>query len=139
MNRDEILAALNAEIDHLTAVRDLMSGRSQAETSRRPGQPKGSSKKTTSLNLEELVPGKTRSMSAEGKARIAEAQRKRWAAQKSKPAKKASSTAATPVRKSAAVAKKAIKRVAKPTSAKVAPKKPATSAQTKKEASAGTE
>ena len=139
MNRDEILAALNAEIDHLTAVRDLMNGSSPAEAPRRPGRPKGSSKKVSDINLDELVTKKKRSMSVEGKARIADAQRKRWAAQKRKPAKKVSKIPTKPVRKSAPVAKKAAKPAVRSTSAKVAPKKPSRPVQTKQETPAGTE
>ena len=139
MNRDEILAALNAEIDHLTAVRDLMNGSSPAEAPRRPGRPKGSPAKAITLNSEEFVAKKKRTMSAEGKARVAEAQRKRWAAQKRKPAKKVSKTSVKPVRKSASVAKKSTKRTARPTPAKVAPKKPSLPVQTRQETPAGTE
>ena len=139
MNRDEILAALNAEIDHLTAVRDLMNGNSPAEAPRRPGRPKGLTSKAVSFNPEEFVTKKPRTMSAEGKARVAEAQRKRWAAQKRKPTKKVSKTPVKVIRKSAPVVKKATKPAARRTPKKLSPKKPSLPVQTVKETSAGTE
>jgi hypothetical protein len=58
----------------------LLEQTTEAEPVRRPGRPKGSANKATSFNPEEFAP-KKRAMSAEGKARIAAAQKKRWAAQ----------------------------------------------------------
>ncbi len=139
MNRDEILAALNAEIDHLTAVRDLMNGNSPAEAPRRPGRPRGVTSKAISFNPEEGVAKKPRTMSAEGKARVAEAQRKRWAALKRKPTKKVAKTPVKAIRKSAPVVKKAVKPAARRTPTKVSPKNPSAPVQTPKETSAGTE
>jgi hypothetical protein len=68
MHTRDILAALNAEIAQLRSVRYLLAD--SASTKRR-GRPLGSSSHS-----------KKRTMSAAGKKRIAEAQRKRWAKQK---------------------------------------------------------
>lgn len=68
MRVDEILASIDAEISTLQRARALLIGTE-------PNGPKGkaSSKKTLR---------KKRTLSPEAKARIAEGQRKRWAAQK---------------------------------------------------------
>ena len=75
MNQNEMVQSLRAEIAKLQRVLDLLldqpTGVNQV---RRPGRPKGSGNKAVSFNPEEFAP-KKRTMSAEGKARIAEAQR----------------------------------------------------------------
>ncbi len=82
LNQQEMIQSLRAEIAKLQRVIDLLLDEpSVAEQVRRPGLPKGSGTRATSVNPEEFAP-KKRSMSAEGKARIADAQKKRWAAQK---------------------------------------------------------
>lgn len=83
-----MIQSLRAEIAKLQQVLDLLlEGTTEAASVRRPGRPKGSSSKATSFNPEQFAPAK-RTMSAEGKARIAAAQKKRWAAQKATPAKR---------------------------------------------------
>ena len=122
MDRNGILEYLNAEITRLTTVRDLMTG--QETEPRRRGRPKGSVSKATSFNPEEFAPPKRRTMSPEGKARIAAAQKKRWAAQKSKPVKKTAAAKGSSARKSAPVAKKSVaKAVRRPAAKKAAVKK----------------
>ena len=92
MNRNEVIGSIKAEIAKLQRVLDmLLEQPSEVVEARRPGRPKGSSNKATSFNPEELAPTK-RTMSAEGKARIVAAQKKRWAAQKAAPAKRPSKT-----------------------------------------------
>ena len=82
MNQDEMIQSLRAEIAKLQRVLDpLLHQSSTADQVRRPGRPKGSGSKATSFNPEEFAP-KKRTMSAEGKARIAAAQKKRWAVSK---------------------------------------------------------
>jgi hypothetical protein len=66
MNTTDILALIDAEIATLQQARALIVG---TEIRRRPGRPKGTGKKK-------------RNLSPEGRARIAEAVKKRWAAQK---------------------------------------------------------
>jgi hypothetical protein len=70
MNTQDILFAIDAEIARLQSARSLLAG--TASTTRR-GRPR-----TSGLHA---VP-KKRTMSAAGRKRIAEAQRKRWAKQK---------------------------------------------------------
>jgi hypothetical protein len=78
MNTHEIITILDAEIARLQQVRVLFSSSS---VSKRRGRPPAS--------VASLKPVKRRTMSAAGRKRIAEAQRKRWAAQKATARKKA--------------------------------------------------
>jgi hypothetical protein len=64
-----------------TGTRVLLEQPNTPAEIRRPGRPRGSNDRATSFNPEASAPRK-RTMSAEGKARIAAAQKKRWAAQK---------------------------------------------------------
>ncbi len=124
MDLKEIVAYLNAEISRLTSARDLMAGQN-AEASPRRGRPKGSTNKSISVEAEKFLSPKRRTMSPEGKARIAAAQKKRWAAQKSTPVKASLTRKSAPVAKKAvtkAVRKPAVKRaIAKRTLAKKTP------------------
>ena len=94
MTTNEIISALDEEISRLRQVRDLLAGvervskstltdtqfdlSAEAAPKRGRGRPKGSTNKTTSFNPSEFSP-KRRTMSPEGRARIAAAQRARWA------------------------------------------------------------
>jgi hypothetical protein len=69
VNTQELLAAIDQEIARLQNARNLLAG--SGETKRR-GRPSGTGKK----------PAKKRTLSAAARQKIAEAQRKRWAAQK---------------------------------------------------------
>ena len=69
VNTPEIVAALDTEIARLQHARTLIAGSAQPK---RRGQPPASPKAAS----------KKRTMSAEGRKRIADAQRKRWAARK---------------------------------------------------------
>ena len=92
MNQNEMIQSLRAEINKLQRVLDLLLEQTtETEAVRRPGRPKGSANKAASFNPEEFAP-KKRAMSAEGKARIAAAQKKRWAAQKAASTKRPSKT-----------------------------------------------
>jgi hypothetical protein len=78
MANDNILALIDAEIARLTQVRSLLAGIGKI-----------SSKVIERNTRKSVAPVKTRKkakrvLSAEARARIADAQRKRWAAQKSK-------------------------------------------------------
>ena len=79
MNIEYILAELDREINRLQQARDLLSGPT-AENPRGRGRPKGSKN-----NPKDDQPGTSgkRSLSAEGKRRIAEAQKPAGAAKKS--------------------------------------------------------
>jgi hypothetical protein len=73
VNTNEIVAALDIEIARLQQARAALAG---FDAPRRRGRPPASPAAASSRALEK------RTMSAAGRARIAEAQRKRWAAQK---------------------------------------------------------
>ena len=99
MNQNEMIQSLRAEIAKLERVLELLLDEPSASKEvRRPGRPKGSGNRATSFNPEEFAP-KKRTMSAEGKARIAAAQKKRWAAQKSAPSKSANNATPAAARK----------------------------------------
>ena len=68
---DSILAQIDSEIARLTQVRSLLAG-------------SGSSKKTERKTRKTAAKRKSRVLSPEARKRIADAQRKRWAAQKAK-------------------------------------------------------
>ena len=138
MEIPEIVRALDAQIAQLQQVRQLLSDSASTsvpseEPAKRRGRPPGTAKPV------EAKPAGKRTMSEEGKARIAAAQKKRWA--KSKKAAKAAAsaivanTAAAPAKK--APAKKAAVPASKTKPAKVAAKKaapPAKKAPAKKSA-----
>ena len=74
MSIESILAEIDAEITRLTQVRSLLAGSRSISSSgakSKPGRPAGKTKKK-------------RVLSADARKRIADAQRKRWAAQKAK-------------------------------------------------------
>ena len=86
MNQEEIIQSVRAEIVKLQQVLDLLLGGSMSAASpagviRRPGRPKGSGSRATVAQPETGTSTK-RTMSEEGRARIAAAQKKRWAASK---------------------------------------------------------
>ena len=73
MSIETILAEIDAEIARLTQVRSLLAGSRAVNSS-------GARSKTTHANKSR----RRRVLSAEARKRIADAQRKRWAAQKAK-------------------------------------------------------
>jgi hypothetical protein len=70
MNTQDIVSTIDAEIARLQSARSLLAGTASIK---RRGRPRTS---------ESAVAPKKRTMSAAGRKRIAEAQRKRWAKQK---------------------------------------------------------
>jgi hypothetical protein len=68
MNTSEVLRHINEEIARLQQVRALLTGE---QTKRKPGRPSKPAKKAPAA--------KKRTISAEGRARIAAAQKARWA------------------------------------------------------------
>lgn len=72
MSTSDILSLIDAEIANLQQARALLAASTNGKSPDRP--------KKTTLPVAKLR--KKRTMSAEGRARIAEAQRKRWAAKK---------------------------------------------------------
>jgi hypothetical protein len=70
MNTRDILSAIDAEIARLQSARSLLAG---TTSTKRRGQPRTSTSP---------IAPKKRTMSAAGRKKIAEAQRRRWAKQK---------------------------------------------------------
>lgn len=75
MNTDEILRQIDAEISRLTQARDLVANAASHRTNPRLRRGSTASPKPKTA-------AKKRTISAEGRARIAAAQRRRWAKQK---------------------------------------------------------
>ena len=108
MNTAEILSAIDEELTRLEQARALLGGVSSAPAKvvtegKRRGRPPGATKQMP------VAEKKTRTMSEEGRARIAAAQKARWAAKKKaeKKAATASASALAP-KKTAAPAKKSV-------------------------------
>jgi hypothetical protein len=116
MNTNEILEAIDQQITQLQKARELLAGAAadapaiattqsaKKSPAKRRGRPKGSTNKKPEAIVPAAKKAGKRTMSAEGKARIAAAQKARWAAQKkaSVPAKPAAKkTAAKTVKKAA--------------------------------------
>jgi hypothetical protein len=78
---DSVIAQIDAEIARLTQVRSLLASTGTTSVTARGGKAKKAPAKTAAR--------KKRTLSPEARKRIAEAQRKRWAAQKAKTKKAA--------------------------------------------------
>jgi hypothetical protein len=76
---EEILAGIDQEIARLQHARNLLAGDQP-----RRGRPRGSTSKKATKAAKAVKPtaGKKRKLSAEGRKRIADAMRKRWAERK---------------------------------------------------------
>ena len=87
----EILATIDSEIANLQQARALLSGGAAPAAKRKAGRPKKSAyKKAAAVSPAAAKPAKRkkkRHLSPEGRKRIAEAVKKRWAAQKAAAAK----------------------------------------------------
>jgi hypothetical protein len=109
MDIDNILESIDQQILKLQQARSLLTDGivpavSSAPAGKRRGRPKGSVKKTTAAPAKVSAKVSKRTMSEEGKQRIAAAQKVRWAAQKKSvkaAAKKAAAKKASPAKKSA--------------------------------------
>ena len=78
MEVSSIIAEIDTQIQKLQQARDLLAGVGSEEAPRRgPGRPKGSSK-AASVSAAPAVERK-RKLSPEGRKRIAEAMKRRWA------------------------------------------------------------
>lgn len=80
MGVSEILASVDREIALLQQVRTLLGGGASAAPKKRPGRPK-----KAVVAAPKPAKKRKRHISAEGRKRIAEAVRRRWAAQKKAP------------------------------------------------------
>lgn len=78
MEVSNIIAEIDSQIQKLQQARDLLAGTSAEEAPRRgPGRPKGSSKAASPAA--EPAGDRKRKLSPEGRKRIAEAMKRRWA------------------------------------------------------------
>ena len=84
MGVSDILAAIDQEIAQLQQARALLSGGAAPAAKRKVGRPR---KSVAVAALAAKPAKKKRKLSAEGRKRIAEAVKKRWAAQKAAAAK----------------------------------------------------
>ena len=88
MNTNELIEALDAEIARLEQARAILdgnrlgNGRSSAAAKR--GRPAKATSFDHGANVTQATAGKRRTISAEGRARIAAAQKARWAKTKRK-------------------------------------------------------
>ena len=130
MNTAEVLSAIDEEITRLEQARALLGGVVNASApsvveGKRRGRPPGATKQVP------VAKNKTRTVSAEARARIAAAQKARWAAKKKAEKKAATAPAAAPAPKKAvapakkSVVKKAVIKKAPVTAKRVAVKKAA--------------
>jgi hypothetical protein len=104
MTTDEIVIAINGEIARLLKVKALLTG-TDLPIRREPGRPAGTSAQKKVANLGAEVAGKPekrRTLSVAARARIAAAQKARWAKSK-RAAKKAAREFAPLAKKSVAV------------------------------------
>ena len=76
MANKEVIAAIDNEIARLQQARDILAGEEQDGTRRSVGRPAAAKKRVG------RPAGTKRVLSPEARKRIAEAQKKRWAAQK---------------------------------------------------------
>jgi hypothetical protein len=84
-----IIAEIDAQISKLQQARELLSG-TTAKTGKGPGRPKGS-KNAKSAAAATAAPRK-RKLSPEGRKRIADAMKRRWAERRKQAAKSAPTT-----------------------------------------------
>jgi hypothetical protein len=85
MGVSEILATIDSEIATLQHARALLSGAAAPAAKKKAGRPKkvvAAPKKAAVASVAAKPAKKKRHLSAEGRKRIAEAVKKRWAAQK---------------------------------------------------------
>ena len=85
MEVSRIIAEIDAQIAKLQQARVLLSGVEAQSTGRRPGRPKGSKNATTAPVAAKKSAG--RQLSPEGRKRIADAMKRRWAERKKTAAK----------------------------------------------------
>ena len=78
MKTTEILSLIDAEIATLTQARALIAGIESNTEKRKPGRPKS----TPASTVAPIAKKKKRNLSPEGRIRIAEAVKRRWAAAK---------------------------------------------------------
>jgi hypothetical protein len=89
MEVSRIIAEIDAEISKLQQARELLSGTTTAQAGKRPGRPKGSKNPKAAPPA---APTSKRKLSPEGRKRIADAMKRRWAERRKQAAKSAGSS-----------------------------------------------
>lgn len=79
MEVSRILAEIDAQIAKLQQARQLLSGTEVVRKTAGRGRPKGSKNVATKVAVEAVATPRKRKLSPEGRKRIAEAMKKRWA------------------------------------------------------------
>ena len=87
MEVGRIIAEIDAQIAKLQQARTLLSGAEAQSIARRPGRPKGSKNNAAAPAAAKQTTG--RKLSPEGRKRIADAMKRRWAERKKATAKTA--------------------------------------------------
>jgi hypothetical protein len=85
MDVAKILSEIDGEIARLQQIREALSGIGGVSTAKRRGRPKGS---TNAPKADKPAKRKKRNLSPEGRKRIAEAMKRRWAERRKELAKK---------------------------------------------------
>jgi hypothetical protein len=78
MEVSRIIAEIDAQISKLQQARELLSGSSTSKAAKGPGRPKGSKNAKAAKATATAAPRK-RKLSPEGRKRIADAMKRRWA------------------------------------------------------------
>jgi hypothetical protein len=110
MGVSEILATIDREIAQLQQARALLSGVAAPVAKRRPGRPRKID--TAVTPAAKPARKRKRKLTPEGRKRIAEAVKKRWAAQKAKKAAPKKAAAAKPAKKKRSLSPEGRKRIA---------------------------
>jgi hypothetical protein len=117
LNIEEIIAQIDEEISKLQQAKAVLVDVANVGVRQKVGRPKKSSTASKRLSVDPVK----RTMSAEGKAKIAEAQRKRWAKKRRSDKKATQASVVKTVTKAAKPMKKpSAKKSVKSTSAKAA-------------------
>lgn len=87
MEVSRIIAEIDAQISKLQQARALLAGTTAPAARNGRGRPKGTNKKTAAAAAPAAAPARKRKLSPEGRKRIADAMKKRWAERRKQAAK----------------------------------------------------
>lgn len=87
MEVSRIIAEIDAQISKLQQARTLLSGTTAASVRTGPGRPKGSKNTAAVAAAPAVKSARKRKLSPEGRKRIADAMKKRWAERKKQSSK----------------------------------------------------
>lgn len=87
MEVSRIIAEIDAQISKLQQARALLAGTIQQSAHKGPGRPKGKVRKAAAHAAPKATAPRKRKLSPEGRKRIADAMKKRWAERRKQNAK----------------------------------------------------